>query len=295
MASTNFKEWDPPLQNAQGDTAYSTETMRTGGAVLTALLPSAVFNKFAHQTAMFAAAFCTMLAQKSYTTSDENFNDLVAVLMNVRTNNDVKALIQTIAYATSINFDASIAGEFDLTLTGNVSSSTLNNVVAGQLLVFVITQDATGNRTFAWPANISNPGAIAPQAGVTSLQMFLVRGNGTTIVPASPMLWITASGVVITPLAAVVSISANGNVSSANQEIIELVNAAGAAITRNVFTAVGYRGYKVRVKKTDITHNLVNLQPAVAGQTIDGQSVVSIIKQNDSLSIISDGANWWIF
>lgn len=45
---------------------------------------------------------------------------------------------------------------FKTTLTGNVTSSTLASAVSGQMLNFVICQDGTGGRSFAWPANVIN-------------------------------------------------------------------------------------------------------------------------------------------
>ena len=292
--TTTFQQFNPALNNAQTDAQYLAESMRTGGAVLDALLPSVVFNKFAHQTAMFTAAFCTMLANKGYTTADDNFANLVAVLMNVLTAADAGALIAQIPYATAVSFDASVAAKFDLTLTGNVSSSALVNIVRGQMLVFVIAQDAVGGRTFAWPANVIDPGAISTIANAVSIQPFVVRYNGTSVEPLGPMLQITPSGVIVLPLPQVVSINTSGNISSGYNELIELVDASAGAVTRSIFTAVGTRGYRVRVKKTDLTTNLVNIQPIISGQTVDGFPVVSVTKKNDSLTLISDGANWYI-
>jgi hypothetical protein len=291
-AATNFIQFDPNLTNAETDNQYSADSMRSGGAALDAILPHPLFNKFAYQVSTFTAAFAQMLVNKGFSPSDADFADLVAILMNINTSADVASLITTVPYATSVTFNASLAAKFDLTLTGNVSASSLTNTVAGQLLVFIINQDAIGGRTFAWPATLTAPFAIATQANSTSIQAFVVRPGGA-IVPVTPMLWITSAGLIIAPLPSVVSVSASGNISSANKEIVEKVNAGAGTVTRNVFTAVGYSGYKVRLKKMDSTPNPVTLS-AQTGQSIDGQASVSIIRQFDSLTIMSDNANWVI-
>jgi hypothetical protein len=290
--TTNFQQFDPNLTNAETDSQYTADSMRSGGATLEALLPAILFNKFAHQVSIFVAAFGQMMANKGFTLSDANFANLVAALTNVQTTADVRSLIVTVPYATAVAFDASVASEFDLTLTGNVSSSSLINTVAGQFLLFIISQDSVGGRTFAWPSTLVDPGPVSIQANSTSIQMWVVRPNGV-IDPVTPLLQMTSAGLVLTPLPLMVSVSASGNISSANKEIVEQVNASAGTVTRNVFTAVGYSGYKIRLKKMDSSSNPVTLA-AQTGQAIDGQASVSIIRQYDSLTIMSDGANWAI-
>jgi hypothetical protein len=65
---------------------------------------------------------------------------------------------------------------FLMTLTGNVTSSAVSNPFAGQYITFVITQDGTGGRTFAWPANFKGASAIAPEASSVSVQTFCYDG-----------------------------------------------------------------------------------------------------------------------
>lgn len=65
---------------------------------------------------------------------------------------------------------------FTITLTGNVTSSTVSNPVAGQTITFIITQDGTGSRTFTWPANFKGASTIAPDANNISVQSFVYDG-----------------------------------------------------------------------------------------------------------------------
>ncbi len=66
---------------------------------------------------------------------------------------------------------------FLMTLTNNVTSSAVVGATAGQTITFVITQDGTGNRTFAWPANFKGASAICPDASNVSVQSFIFDGN----------------------------------------------------------------------------------------------------------------------
>ena len=292
---TNFLRVNPSLVNAETDVQYAADPVRTGGAPTDALYPANYYNKSAHQVAEFVAAFCTMLVNKGFSPVDNDFPGLVAILTNVMLEGGGGLLITTIPYSSSVTFDASVAAAFDLTLTGNVSAARLINVVAGQRLLFLVSQDSTGNRTMTWPANLIKPGAVCSLPNTTSIQPFIVRPDGVTILPMGPMVWITSAGVIVCPLPGVVQINSSGNVSTAYAEILEEVDASGGNITRGIPSAIGLMGYKIDIKKIDQSYNTVTLQPLVGGQTIDGQSSVVITKWNDCISIMSDGSNWKIF
>lgn len=74
---------------------------------------------------------------------------------------------------------------FTITLTGNVTSSTLVvNAPAPVLLAFEIIQDSVGGRTFVWPTNVANgalPGLL-PNSKTFQLFMF----DGTNAYPLGP-------------------------------------------------------------------------------------------------------------
>lgn len=85
----------------------------------------------------------------------------------------------TVAYSATPTFDLSLGTQQGITLTGNVTSSTLT-IPNGSSAIFImrIKQDATGGRTFAWPGNIDNAGAVSTDPNSTSVQMFAVGTNG---------------------------------------------------------------------------------------------------------------------
>jgi hypothetical protein len=292
MATTNILVWNPTGANQEGDVAYAADTLRSGGAPTGALLPSLTDNKFRYQTSIFAAAFCQMMANKGYTMSDANYANLISALNNVKTSADFLASIVTVTYASSIAFNAAQSAQFDLTLTGDVSSSTLSGQTAGQLLLFIISQDATGSRAFSWPSGVIGAGPICPQPNSTSIQLFVVRPSGA-IYPVTKSLWASASGIIAQSSVGLVAISSNGTVSNAYNEIVEKVDASAGSITRTLYTAVGFSGFKVNIKKVDVSLNQINILP-FGTQTIDGQSSQQIFQQYYNLTLISDGANWFI-
>ena len=69
------------------------------------------------------------------------------------------------------------ATTFELTLTGNVTSSTVSGAGAGQGATFIICQDATGSRTFAWPAGFKGAMTIGTTASKCNVQTFVYDGT----------------------------------------------------------------------------------------------------------------------
>lgn len=69
------------------------------------------------------------------------------------------------------------ATTFEITLTGNVTSSTVSAAAAGQGATFIICQDATGSRTFAWPAGFKGTMTIGSTASKCSVQNFVYDGT----------------------------------------------------------------------------------------------------------------------
>lgn len=68
---------------------------------------------------------------------------------------------------------------FELTLTGNVTSSTFTTagLSAGTLMTFILNQDATGSRTFAYPTGFQGATIIGSFANQTTVQQFLYNGT----------------------------------------------------------------------------------------------------------------------
>jgi hypothetical protein len=87
-------------------------------------------------------------------------------------------------FSAAPTFDLS-KGDPTITLTGNVTSSTLTNLVKGARIAFQICQDATGNHTFVWPSNVRGAMTIGATAGKCSVQMF-ESFDGATLTALGP-------------------------------------------------------------------------------------------------------------
>ena len=85
--------------------------------------------------------------------------------------------LATVTFSATPIFDASTASTFKLTLTGNVTSSTLASAVAGEPLAFEICQDATGGRTFVPPANLLGWVTIPTGPNACVLETFIYDGT----------------------------------------------------------------------------------------------------------------------
>ena len=92
----------------------------------------------------------------------------------------------TVSFSATPVFDASTFpfAFFQLTLTGDVTSSTVTNLTTGQRVTFLIKQDGTGNHAFAFPAICRGASAIGPDANSVSIQEFVYDGTNLRAVSA---------------------------------------------------------------------------------------------------------------
>ena len=57
-------------------------------------------------------------------------------------------------YAPAMTINAGVSNSLKLVMKGNVTSSVIGSGSSGQALSMLLCQDATGSRTFTWPANV---------------------------------------------------------------------------------------------------------------------------------------------
>lgn len=74
----------------------------------------------------------------------------------------------TVTYGTTTTFDMSTFINAQVTLTGNITTQTLSNVVAGKAGVIVFIQDGTGSRTTVWNSIFKWAGGTAPTLSTTA-------------------------------------------------------------------------------------------------------------------------------
>jgi hypothetical protein len=77
-----------------------------------------------------------------------------------------------ITFSATPTFSATVNLNY-MSLTGNVTSSTLAAGKNGQSISFVLCQDATGSRTFTWPSTVRGGMTIGSTASKCSSQMFI--------------------------------------------------------------------------------------------------------------------------
>jgi len=84
-----------------------------------------------------------------------------------------------VTFSATPTFNASLFASptFKITLTGDVTSSTISNAKAGQVITFIITQDGTGSHAFAWPATTKGASNIGADANSVSVQSFVYDGT----------------------------------------------------------------------------------------------------------------------
>lgn len=142
-------------------------------------------NKVWRQPSMMAAAWANVIVQtlNQDVPDDGNLPNLITQLIDT-----IQALasagsnpkVVTVAYSATPAFDIASANPlisvFDLTITGDVTSSTLVGGVGGQLLILNISQNATGGYTFVAPTGVPMS-PISATASKTSTQVFLNTGS----------------------------------------------------------------------------------------------------------------------
>lgn len=111
--------------------------------------------------------------------------------LGVKTSNLRRNAVQSFTVSTGNNqtpvLDASTYDAFKFTLQANVTSSTLNGAVAGQIIVVALYQDGVGGRTFAWPTNFVGAGNVAGNAVVANAvarQVFWFDGTNAYAISA---------------------------------------------------------------------------------------------------------------
>jgi len=89
-----------------------------------------------------------------------------------------------VSFSSTPTFSTSYAANI-ITLTGNVTSSTLAAGSAGQPMTITICQNGTGSFTFAWPSNMHGTMTIGSTASKCNSQSFTYSVNQTAWIATS--------------------------------------------------------------------------------------------------------------
>lgn len=82
-----------------------------------------------------------------------------------------------LAFSPTPDFPGDGYTAWQITLTGDVTSSTVSNVATGNLYTFIIKQDGAGGHAFTWPPNVLNATPVFPAPNSTTVQTFVVDEN----------------------------------------------------------------------------------------------------------------------
>lgn len=82
-----------------------------------------------------------------------------------------------IAFSATPAFTPASCGVFTMTLTGDVTGATISGSLTGQTNTYSLCQDATGGRTFTWPASFLRPPVPSPVPSACSTFTFWYDGT----------------------------------------------------------------------------------------------------------------------
>lgn len=129
------------------------------------------------------------------TTTELGYVDGVTSAIQTQLNTKAAIARTTVSFSATPTFTRTEkVQQFVITLTGNVTSSTLASAAANDILIFEICQDATGGRTFVWPTGFTRAAVPVTTASACSFQAFVWDGSA-----AKPVAGMTTdeTGVVV--------------------------------------------------------------------------------------------------
>lgn len=132
-----------------------------------------------------------------------------------------------LSYVASLTINAAACSDFTVTMTGNVTSSTVTNAIIGQQITISACQDVIGGHTFAWPTSFTRPPTIDLTASACTNVMFFFDGIN----------WrqMAASGDTLTPTTGGITGTWAGNPTwTGNHLYTGNINYTGTITTRNI-------------------------------------------------------------
>lgn len=192
----------------------------------------------------------------------------------------ISSALTTVTFSATPTFNASLGNSFLITLTGNVTSSTLSNPASGQIITLRVCQDSTGSRTFVPPTNVLNMGTIDSTASACSSQTFIYDGTNAQAIgimlsdgPPSLSLPGTSSGAIkITAVAA-----ASGTVTLENNSTTVI---ADTGASNNFLTAISAAG--VISKAQPVFTNISGVCTIAQGCTGTGSTLTGLVRGSAS-------------
>jgi hypothetical protein len=101
----------------------------------------------------------------------------------------VTNLLMLVPFSPTPVFPGDTYTTWAITLSAEVTSSTLTGQVAGNLYTFIIAQNSTGGYPFAWPAAVINESSINPMPNSLTIQTFVCIANNGPLMAIGPATW----------------------------------------------------------------------------------------------------------
>jgi hypothetical protein len=98
-------------------------------------------------------------------------------------------LLMLVPFSPTPVFPGDTYTTWAITLSAEVTSSTLTGQVAGNLYTFIIAQNSTGGYLFAWPAAVINESSINPMPNSLTIQTFVCIANNGPLMAIGPATW----------------------------------------------------------------------------------------------------------
>lgn len=199
LASTNAQQWNPTSANQETDAQYTSDAQRIGGASNPSEFNATLANKLFYQLTTYVAALGTMLANKGISNADTSLSALVTAMSNIVTTADIRANLQSVAYASTLTLNAGSYLGFQIALAGNISSLGITGQQAGDIIVLMFLQNGTGGNTVTFSSSFSGAVHPDPAPNVLSVQAFKVNAT-LTLEPIGPN--VSVNGIGSTPIGA---------------------------------------------------------------------------------------------
>jgi len=151
-----------------------------------------------------------------------------------------------------------------------------------------------GTITDASPDTLARTTILASSNSGSAIS--LTVGNHTVFgtYPAGKAVFLDSNGILTFSKSPVIPYTTiTGDTTATTSNVAIFANATSGAIDVTLYAATSNGGKTLTIKKTDSSSNTVDIIRA-GSETIDGVTTITLIHQNESVTLISDNSNWFI-